>query len=154
MPPLEQFHPMFVHFPIVLILGLALFDLVLLARRVEIGAESGAANLSTGLAVLGGLSAIVAFIFGDMAFDVAVQAGQSVEQLDLHQELGTMTAIAVAIWGAVRGLGRWRRVTLMVRRMALVAAVECGLALLVVATAYFGGRLVYDLGIGVSATAG
>ena len=55
MLPIEQFHPLAVHFPIVLALSLAAFDIIALARGLEISGRGAVANVSAGLAALADL---------------------------------------------------------------------------------------------------
>jgi uncharacterized membrane protein len=150
MIPIEQFHPLTVHFPIVFMLTLIAFDTTAIVRRVPISGRGAVANVSTGLAVCAGLAATVAFIFGQIAFDVAVAAGTPAAQLEIHEELGKVTAFALLSWAIVRGVFWWRNTPLTGPRALIIVVVEIGIAALVVTTAYFGGQLVYDFGVGVT----
>ena len=89
MIPIEQFHPIVVHFPIVFFLSLVALDAVALLRKTPIDGRGGVANLSVGLAVLAGLAAVAAFTFGDAALDVALASGVAESRLETHQFLGT-----------------------------------------------------------------
>lgn len=154
MLPIEQIHPLAVHFPIVFVLSLAAFDIVVIIRGSQIGGRGAVANLSAGLAALAGLAATVAYIFGDIAFDIAIAAGTPIAQLELHEELGTATAIVIGVWAIIR-VGVWlRRVPLTGGRAAGIAVIEIGIAGLIITTAYFGGQLVYEFGVGVLRSAG
>lgn len=75
MLPIEQIHPVVVHFPIVFTLTLATFDLIVLLRSGVIGGRGSVGNVSTGLAICAGIFAAIAFVFGDIALDVALEAG-------------------------------------------------------------------------------
>ena len=148
--PIEQIHPLVVHFPIVFALSLALFDAIAVRRGSAIGGRSAVANTSAGLAACAGVAAAVAFLFGDMALDVAVAKGTPLSVLETHEELGTATAIVLSIWGALRIALRWRGVELVRSRATAVVIVQIAIALLLVTTAYFGGQLVYEFGVGVN----
>ncbi|SMF76932.1 Uncharacterized membrane protein [Tistlia consotensis] len=147
MIPLSQLHPMVVHFPIVFLLCLGVFDLVCLVRGSSISGRSCTAALSTGLAVLAGVAAGVTFLLGDMAFDIAVAHGMPEAKLEQHEGLGTWTAILALTWAVLRALAWWRGLSLEGGRKPAVVVLEIALVGMVVATAYFGGKLVYDLGV-------
>ncbi len=154
MLPIEQIHPVVVHFPIVFFLSLAALDAVALLRSVPIDGRGCLANLSAGLAVLAGAAAVAAYAFGDAALDVAISRGVPELRLETHEGFGTTTAALLAAWGLLRGLVWWRRVALGRGRTAAVVAVQAALAVLLVATAYYGGQLVYELGVNVARPAG
>ncbi len=71
MIPIQHIHPMLVHFPIVFFLSLAAFDVIALARGVNVTGRSWAGTVSTVLALLAGASAVATWFFGDMALSVA-----------------------------------------------------------------------------------
>lgn len=150
MLPLEQLHPIVVHFPIVLTLALALLDIVAFARGVPLGGRGAYANLSAGIATAAGLFALLAFSMGDMALDIAVSRNIDPSILENHENLGTFTAFALAAWGALRALAWWRNIDLSANRSYLVLAVEVAFVFLILTTAYFGGQLVYDFGVNVA----
>ncbi len=145
----ELFHPMLVHFPIVLLALLALADLVALARGVPLSGSGTYASMSVSIAALAGLSAIVTWLAGDAAMDVALGRGVSEALIETHEGLGTTTAIAAVVWALIRGLVWWRGVDLSGRRVLGVAAVDVALFGLVIATAWAGGSLVYEHGVNV-----
>lgn len=151
--PIEQFHPLVVHFPIVFMLSLAVFDATLVARGVTIGGRGGVADISAGLAGLAGIAAAVAFIFGNLALDVAIAAGTPVSLLETHEDLGHVTVLVLLAWAFLRGILWWRKASLTKHRALLIVVAELGMAVLIVATAYFGGQLVYEFGIGVASMA-
>lgn len=150
MLPLDQIHPLAVHFPIVFLLTLAVFDTVALLRGRGLGSRTTIANISAGLAVLAGLGAAVAYYFGDAAYDAAMAKGYPASPLDLHAWLGTATAGILGIWALVRAYLWWQGTSLKGSRAGTVAAVELAAVLLIVVTAYYGGHLVYDLGVNIS----
>jgi len=147
-------HPVIVHFPIVFFLSLMVFDTVTVARGGTLSGRSSIANISVALALLSGAAAVLAFMFGDLAYDIAIGSGFQEAQLETHEALGTSTAIALGVWALLRGFFWWRGSALVNRNGKAIAGIEIAGALLVVTTAYFGGHLVYDLGVNVSRVAG
>lgn len=153
MLPTAQLHPAIVHFPIVFVLSLAAFDFFATMRGKEILAKSRTANISATIALLAGISAVAAFVLGDMAYDIAVASGVPTSKLDLHEGLGTWTAGLVAALAVARGGLRWHGDTFGRRMNLTVLAAELVAATSIIATAYFGGQLVYELGINVQRAA-
>ena len=150
MIPLEQFHPMIVHFPIVFVICLAVFDLIATFRGASVTGRTTAGNISTALVVLAALSALFAMEMGDVALTHAEAGGFSSEVAEIHEGLGSALAISIAIWALIRLVLWWRdsRVGGAISyAVALVAVVGAGM---IVTTAYFGGELVYDLGVNVA----
>lgn len=150
MIPLQQVHPMIVHFPIVFLISLGVFDLIATLRGASVTGRTTAGAISTGLVVLAALSAIAAMMFGDLALSHAEAGGFSSEVAEIHEGLGSTIALAASIWAAVRLFLWWRDTRLSgtgAYAVALVAVLGAGLT---VTTAYFGGRLVYDLGVNVA----
>jgi uncharacterized membrane protein len=99
---IQHIHPMIVHFPIVFFLTLAGVDIIALLRGDSVTARSAWGFVSTSLAVLAAVSAIVAWIFGDMALEFAEAGGFSSDIAETHEGLGTTTAIAFAVWALLR----------------------------------------------------
>jgi uncharacterized membrane protein len=151
---IAHIHPMIVHFPIVFFLTLAALDTVLMIGGREIVGRGCTGSVSASLAVLAGLAAIVAFVFGDLAFDAAVSAGFPEADLETHEGLGTSTAIAFVVWALVRGYLWWRGSTVGGGLKVAAVVIELAGAALVIVTGYFGGQLVYELGVNVSRAAG
>lgn len=147
-------HPIVVHFPIVYFLSLTGFDAVMLLMRLPIAGRNCTANISAALAVLAGLAALAAYIFGDMAYDAAIASGVAGARLETHETLGTITASSFVLWALLRGYMWWRRVSLDGGRKWAVVATEIAGVFLIVTTAYFGGQLVYELGVNVARAGG
>jgi uncharacterized membrane protein len=147
---IAHIHPMLVHFPIVFVLSLAILDTVATLRGVPVTGRGGIGNVSTGLALLSGLFAIGAYIFGDMALEFAEAGGFHNDVAEIHETLGEATAAAFALWAIVRIVGWWRNARLRGGSAVLLSLVELAGAGVVMATAYFGGQLVYDLGVNVA----
>jgi uncharacterized membrane protein len=149
MIPVQHIHPMIVHFPIVLIFLLAAFDLIAVARGHQVSGRTTAGNISTSIAVLAAISALAAMAFGGMALDFAESGGFSSDVAEIHESLGTSVAIVLSVWALVRAVlwwGNWNIRGAFAAVFPLAAIVGAGL---VVATAYYGGQLVFDLGVNV-----
>ncbi|TPJ54757.1 DUF2231 domain-containing protein [Mesorhizobium sp. B2-6-4] len=152
MIPVQHIHPMLVHFPIVLIYTLAVIDLVALARGNAVTRRSGAGTISTFVALAAGVFAIGTWFYGGLALDHAEAAGFSSDIAEIHESLGGITAFAFLIWGIVR-LALWVRNRELGPAAIAVPVIEIAGAVLVTTTAYYGGLLVYDLGVNVSRAA-
>jgi len=151
---IQHIHPILVHFPIVFFITLAAVDLVATVRgRVTTG-RGGLGSLSLGLALAAGGFAVAAYFFGDMALDVAESGGFHSDIAETHEALGQTTAAAFAVWALIRLGLWWRDLRLTGAGAFMVPLVEVAGAVLVVATAYYGGQLVYDLGVNVAHAAG
>ena len=146
---LQHIHPMLVHFPIVFFLTLAVFDVIAALGGNAVTGRSVAGGISTALAVLSGAFALVTFYFGGVALDFAEAHGFHSEIAEIHEGLGTTTAIAFAVWALIRLFLWWRNIELKGAMAAAVPVLEIAGAVLVLATAYYGGQLVYDLGVNV-----
>lgn len=149
---IQHIHPILVHFPIVLIFTLVAIDLLALASSNAVTRRSGVGTISTFVALAAGAFAIGTWFFGGLALDHAEAAGFSSNIAETHESLGTITAFAFLIWGVVR-LALWVRNRELGPVAIAVPVVEVAGAMLVTATAYYGGLLVYDLGVNVAKTA-
>ncbi len=150
----QHIHPVLVHFPIVFMITLAVFDLIAGLRGAEITGRTASGNASAGLALLAGLSAIVTFYFGGVALDIAEAGGFHSDIAEMHEGLGEFTALAFAVWAAIRIFLWFRDIRFSSPMVLAVPVIELAGAALVIATAYFGGQLVYDLGVNVAHIAG
>ncbi len=145
---LAHVHPMLVHFPLVLLpLAAALYAWTLLRGGNPFDRSCASKNL-LGLLWLAALSALAAAAMGDVALDIAIDKGVPDAQLEDHEDLGFLTAwaslglVVLQSWFYARksessGLG-W-----------LMMLATLGMMGLVLTTAFFGGHLVYDLGVNV-----
>ena len=152
---IELLHPMIVHFPIVFTLSLFLFDLLAVSRGWSMGRHSPAGVASLSLAIAGGATAALAYFLGDIAYEIAqTEQGVGESLLERHEEFGSITALLLVIWAVLR-LALWWRDHGDGRAARLGGlAVEAVLAGLVMATAFYGGSLVFEHGIAVSQLAG
>lgn len=152
MPAIQHVHPILVHFPIVLIYTLVIIDLAALAGSYAVTMRSGVGTISTFVAVAAGLFAIATWLFGGMALDYAEAAGFSSGIAEIHESLGTISAFTFLGWGVIR-LALWIRNRELGTLALAVPAIEIAGATLVTVTGYYGGQLVYDLGVNVTKAA-
>jgi len=146
---LNHIHPMLVHFPLVLYLLAVALQLLVLGRGGDLAALRCLPNAAFGVLVLAAASAAVTAFFGDIALDAAEAKGFPRSPLELHGDLGFSSMWLILTLTAVHLLARWRRWTLGgVRGWGVAGIAVLGVALLLV-TAYFGGDLVYGLGVNV-----
>jgi len=150
MTSIAHIHPMLVHFPIVFFLTLAFVDTIATLRGVPVTGRGGIGNVSTGLALAAGLFAIVTFVFGDMALEFAEAGGFHSDVAEIHEHLGMATAAAFTVWAIVRAVAWWRNARMVGGGAILLTLVELAGAGVVLATAYYGGELVYGLGVNVA----
>jgi len=150
----QHIHPILIHFPIVFFITLAVVDVVSTLRgRITTG-RGALGNLSLGLALAAGAFAVAAYFFGDMALEIAEDGGFHSDIAEMHEGLGQTTAVIFAVWALIRLGLWWRDVRLTGAGSVVVSLLEVAGAGLVIATAYYGGQLVYDLGVNVAHAAG
>jgi uncharacterized membrane protein len=137
---LGDLHPKLVQFPLVLLLAGLCFDAVGLVARSPRCHFAGRA-----LSVAGVFFLLLAFVCGIYAEIWAGRAGIPQEQIEWHESFAN-----VAAWGFVV-LTAWRLLLSEDRRRALTAYTIAGFCWygLLVATGYFGGRLVFQYGAAV-----
>ena len=146
---LEHIHPMVVHFPIVLALLALAFDLWWLVRRKATATPLIHLRTGTVVLALGAAASVVAVLFGEIAHDIAVTKGVPDATMQTHEGWGTATMLVFLGVALVRLFLWWRRMD-ETRAGIATAIVLCAVvSLMVVITAYFGGHLVYDLGVNV-----
>lgn len=149
MVEITHIHPMLVHFPIVFFITAVVIFFVLACRSGNISARECLPLVGTSALVIGLLIAYLAAFFGDIALDAAVAKGFPVPPLERHEEMAAATltlfsALAVVLLAAI-----WKKITLdRCRAWYFATAAGIGLVLLII-TAYFGGHLVYNIGVNV-----
>jgi len=147
---LSEIHPMLIHFPIVF--TFIAWLLLLAALFLSESHSLRHSFLMTGLfsIILSGISAVFAATFGDMALDIAGQRGFKNPSIEIHQGLGIATTVVLALNACVVIYCLWRKVRMDGRRnlAGIFAFTSIGL-IMVVITAYYGGYLVYGLGVNV-----
>ena len=100
------------------------------------------------LYVLSASGAIAAAIFGDMALDIARESGVAMNLLEGHEELGMLSAWVLTGITTVSAFFYQKQADSRSMAIALFVAGISVFALLLT-TAWFGGHLVYDLGVNV-----
>ncbi len=149
MIPVQHIHPMLVHFPIVMIFMLAAFDLIATVRGSSVTGRTTAGNISTGLTIFTAIFAAATFYFGGMALDVAESGGFHSDVAEIHESLGETVAIVTALYALLRAGLWWRDIRVQGNASVVFPITAILGSLLVTVTAYYGGQLVYDLGVNV-----
>lgn len=147
----ELIHPMLVHFPIVLWLLAVMCQFSVVFRGDQFAWRRSWQRVSLWLLVLGCIAGVVTAGFGDLAKDVAMDKGFPEMPLEAHEEMAISTLILFCILTLVQAVVFWRKVELkplLSWFLPLFGLVGCGMLLM---TAFYGGNLVYDLGVNVSA---
>lgn len=147
---IEHIHPMIVHFPIVMLLIAAAADVALMVRGGDLAGTAFLSRVSMGALAIAAVSAVLAYLFGDMALDAALAKGFPEAALETHEGLGTTTMLIVVVLALLRLGAFWRKIALGGGRgwvLTLASLAGMGVMLL---TAYHGGQLVYQLGVNVA----
>ena len=143
-------HPMLVHFPIVLFLLGAGLELIVLLRGQDLAAHECLPNVAVATIVLAAIAAAVTAMFGDMALDRAVALGFPHGPLERHGGFGYTTMWFFIVYGGVYLLAWWRRFPLAGARGWVWFVLSLVGVVLVLVTAYYGGDLVYRIGVNVA----
>jgi uncharacterized membrane protein len=146
---ITHIHPMLVHFPLVLLpIGTALY-----AAAAFRGEDLAVRRCLPVLALLclgaGVMMAMIAAAFGDMALDAALDKGFDKGPLEEHEDLAGPTIVVFAVLVAIQALAMWRSISLKRGRAWLLTLVALAGVALLLATAYHGGELVYQIGVNV-----
>lgn len=146
---IAHIHPMLIHFPLALMPVALVAQGLALARGQSLFGRDCASSSGMLLVILAAAGAVLAAIFGDMALDQAVASGVPLGKLEGHEELGILSASALAGLAVLEG---WFYVRKYNSRRLSWAAFLAGLILtgLLLLTAYYGGNLVYGLGVNVA----
>jgi len=143
-------HPMLVHFPIVLLITAVVMDIIVLLIKKDLADRQCLALIALSALLLGILSAGVAAIFGDLALDKAVSLGFPNGPLETHETLALITIAVFSFHALLRILAVWRRYPLrgIIGWISALPGMVGGV--LLITTAYYGGELVYHLGVNVA----
>ena len=142
---MQNLHPLFVHFPVALLIAAAAAEWVHLATR-----RPAADSLSAWLLYLGAVGALAAALTGWIAAETVAPVAAAHVDFDRHRALGFVTA------GVAAALAAWRIAVARrggPRPRALFAIAMLGLVGALVAGALAGGELVYEHGEGTRLTA-
>lgn len=151
---IQHIHPMIVHFPIVIVFLVAGFELVATAMGRFVTARTASGNFAVGLLIIAALAAVAAFYFGDIALSYAEAGGFESDIAETHESLGKSVAISLSTWALVRAILWWRDVRIGGPLAWVIPVVSIALAGLTTLTAYYGGQLVFDLGVNVTRALG
>ena len=142
-------HPMLVHFPIVFFITATVIFFLLVLKSANLTARE-CLPLTGGVAlVIGLLMSYLAAFFGDIALDAAVAKGFAAGPLERHEDMAMVTLVfftllALGLIGAF-----WKKISLTgSRAWYFFGAAAFGIIPLII-TAYFGGELVYHIGVNV-----
>ncbi len=147
---IAHIHPMLVHFPLALLPVALISQLIALIKGQGLFQRQCMSSTGVALISIAALASIVAAMFGDMALDKAVDSGVKLASLETHEELGQLSAgLLIFLAGIEVWLYRQMNSNLMVSRGMWVLGL--GVLIVLVSTAWFGGQLVYGLGVNVDA---
>ena len=143
-------HPMLVHFPIVLLITAVVMDIIVLLIKKDLADRECLTLIALSALLLGILSAGIAAIFGDLALDKAVSLGFPNGPLETHETLALITIAVFSFHGLLRILAVWRRYPLrgIIGWISALPGMVGGV--LLITAAYYGGELVYHLGVNVA----
>jgi len=147
---LAHIHPMLVHFPLALLPVALGAQALVIARGNSLFGRSCAAQTGFWLTMLAAIGALTAAVFGDQALDIAREAGFPMVKMEGHEELGILSAWLLAGLAAVYAFFYRKQTESRILAIGLLITGLSVLALLLT-TAWFGGQLVYDLGVNVLA---
>jgi len=149
---MAHIHPMLVHFPLALLPIALVTQAVALTGGGTLFSRTCSAKTGMLLLLLAAAGAILAAVFGDIAFDRALESGVPMSAMEDHEELGTLSAIAL---GGLAAVEVWLYARNTDSRMLSAGFLLAGVVVLatVLTTAWFGGQLVYDLGVNVTRSA-
>ncbi len=139
MPPNP--HPLVVHFPIALLMASVFFDMIANWRQREVFEKVAKWNLALG--VLAGIAAVVSGLLAEASVPQFPVIQETVER---HETLAFVTLGVFAIlflWRFIKNGKSFER-----RRTFYLALAVIGI-LILGATAYYGGELVYKFGVGM-----
>jgi uncharacterized membrane protein len=150
---ITEIHPMLVHFPIVLWICAEAIAVTLLVRGGDVSAREHWPLTAFYALLAGTLMGCLAAFFGDTALDHAVAAGFPLGPLETHETFAITTLCVFGLHAILRLLAIWRKFPLAGARGWMAESIGLIGIVLMVITAYFGGHLVYDLGVNVAAAA-
>jgi uncharacterized membrane protein len=140
-----NFHPLVIHFPIVLVIAAAVVDLVDVAFERSVWLKAA----TTTLYVTAALSLVVAYATGLQAASTVLVPGMAYPVITAHRQWALITMAYCIVVATLRLLvlrgtnGRSRRRRIALLGIGLVAVV------LIQQTAERGARLVYEYGTGI-----
>ncbi len=150
MIPVTEIHPMLVHFPIVLWICAEAIAVIILISGGDLSARNHWPLTAFYALLAGTASGILAAFFGDTAKDHAIAAGFPAHPIVIHEIFAITTIVVFGLHLVSRLLSIWRRYTLTGKRGWIAEIPGLIGIVLLITTAYFGGELVYRLGVNVA----
>jgi uncharacterized membrane protein len=144
---MQNFHPLFVHFPIALLL-----TSVAAAFVAALTKKAGADTVARVLLYLGTLAAGVTALTGFFAAQTVAPVARARPVLGEHQTYAYILLAVAAILSAW-SIVAWRRLKRPPRPTAFWLVGQLALAVLIALTANEGGELVHEYGVGTKMTA-
>jgi len=143
-------HPMLVHFPIVLLITAVAMDIIVLLIKKDLANRECLPLIALSALLLGTVSAGIAAIFGDIALEQAISLGFPSGPLETHEMFALITLVVFIVHSLLRLFAVWRRYPLRGFSGWISALPGMVGLVLLIATAYFGGELVYHFGVNVA----
>ena len=149
----ELYHPMFVHFPIVLFLLALVFKIagMLISKYPEL--KEKCHTFATFALYLTPLFYLISMYLGDAAFDKIKSNFCDLRAASLHEEMAKWALLAIIISLVLESLSHLEKIKqkadLLMKALILVAMITGNF--LIFKTAHSGGELVYEKGAAVKA---
>ena len=146
---IAHIHPMLVHFPLALLPTAVAVQFLALIKGQRLYERKCLPTTGLALFALAAVTAVIAAVFGDVALDAAVASGVPLASLETHEDLGQLSAMILSSMGLIQAWF-YRRQNSNLRTSWLMWISGFIVLLIVLTTAWFGGQLVYDLGVNVA----
>ncbi len=146
---IAHIHPMLVHFPLALLPTAMTVQLLALFKGQRLCERKCLPKVGLALLALAAVTAAIAAVFGDIALDAAVSSGIPMASLETHEELGQLSALILATM-AIFAIWFYRRQNSNLRASWIMWLTGLIVLITVLTTAWFGGQLVYELGVNVA----
>lgn len=148
---ITEIHPILVHFPIVLWVCAEVIAVIVLMRGGDMSARQQWPMVASYSLLAGSVIAVAAAVFGDIAMDKAVAIGFPIGPIETHEVTAVTTIIIFTLHLFIRWLAIWRKYPLNGVRGWLAELPGLVGIVGLLTTGYLGGRLVYHLGVNVTA---
>ncbi len=142
-------HPMLVHFPLALLPTAIATQFLALVKGQRLCERKCIPTTGLALFVLSAVTATIAAVFGDIALDAAITSGIPTASLETHEELGQLSAIILSAM-AIFEIWFYRQQNSNLRASWIMWLTGLVVLIIVLTTAWFGGQLVYELGVNVA----
>jgi uncharacterized membrane protein len=136
---LSHIHPIMVHFPIALIIIATCYDLFLVITKRKISPKQG-----FWLWLLAFISAWIAIGTGPEH-----DARGNTNVFEYHESLADVTTIIAFIVVAYRSFFIYKKKEMLKSMLALYMIISIICSVSILSVGYFGGKMVYDQGVGV-----